>query len=308
MDAHFEHLLSAVDAGPCQTFENLSMVPLLAPPNGPEVVTLGEALDAGTAEVVEVSESGRVNELSVINRGPRPLVLIHGQELVGAKQNRIVNASLLVAAGTEVAIPVSCVERGRWARRSRTFTCEGRSLPSFMRRSTLTRVGTSLRRTGTHDAGQGETWTEIDRYAHRTRVHSATSAMSDVIESERASLDRFREALRPAEGQVGAIAYIDGRLAGVDLMGRPETWRQLHDHFVLSYAAGAVHTRHQPQRHAPSSPAADPAATLSSITLGATSEYKSPGIGRDVRFESAEIQAALLMHDEGIVHIEAFPA
>jgi hypothetical protein len=40
-----------------------------------------------------------------------------GEQLVGAKQNRILNMTVLVAAETEVTIPVSCVERGRWGYR-----------------------------------------------------------------------------------------------------------------------------------------------------------------------------------------------
>jgi hypothetical protein len=46
-------------------------------------------------------------------------LLLDGEQLVGAKQNRIPNMIVLVAAQTEVTIPVSCVEQGRWGYQAR---------------------------------------------------------------------------------------------------------------------------------------------------------------------------------------------
>jgi hypothetical protein len=37
------------------------------------------------------------------------VLILDGEELVGTKQNRIVNTTILVAAGCEIVIPVSCV-------------------------------------------------------------------------------------------------------------------------------------------------------------------------------------------------------
>ena len=49
------------------------------------------------------------------------VLLYDGEELVGAKQNRILNVSVLVGAGAKMPIPVSCVEQGRWARSTLDF-------------------------------------------------------------------------------------------------------------------------------------------------------------------------------------------
>lgn len=73
------------------------------------------------ARVTEVSEAGSVPFLQVANGADRPLLLVDGEELIGAKQNRILNTTVLVAAHAEVTIPVSCVERGRWGYRGREF-------------------------------------------------------------------------------------------------------------------------------------------------------------------------------------------
>ena len=62
----------------------------------------------------EVSDDGSVPELLFKNLGDRPVLLVEGEELVGAKQNRTLNISILAPPGRETRIPVTCVEGGRW--------------------------------------------------------------------------------------------------------------------------------------------------------------------------------------------------
>jgi hypothetical protein len=40
--------------------------------------------------------------------------LLDGEELIGAKQNRALNLTILAPAKQVIVIPVSCVEAGRW--------------------------------------------------------------------------------------------------------------------------------------------------------------------------------------------------
>src|SRR3990172_9949444 len=83
-------------------------------------LTLDEAL-AGGLRIRETSESGSVPELVVENPLAERVLLYDGEELVGAKQNRILNVSVLVEAKSSLRIPVSCVEQGRWSARSGAF-------------------------------------------------------------------------------------------------------------------------------------------------------------------------------------------
>src|ERR671934_1323581 len=76
-------------------------------------VTLDEALPLGF-RVREVSDAGLVPELLVENPLTQDVLLYDGEELVGAKQNRILNVTVLIAGGSKTRIPVSCVEEGRW--------------------------------------------------------------------------------------------------------------------------------------------------------------------------------------------------
>jgi hypothetical protein len=86
-----------------------------------DVSLLEDALWAGTLRIEELHEAGSAPELRVVNEGALRVLILEGDELVGARQNRVVNSSVVVAAGSELVLPVSCVERGRWSYRAGIF-------------------------------------------------------------------------------------------------------------------------------------------------------------------------------------------
>ena len=92
----------------------------------------------------EVDGGGRVPEVQVTNIGDRPVLFIDGDELIGAKQNRVVNLTILVPAFTTLKIPVSCVEAGRWKARSDTFAAARHMEFAAARASRMDQVSSSL--------------------------------------------------------------------------------------------------------------------------------------------------------------------
>ena len=87
----------------------LSMIPLLNTAAGEaKYLTLEEAVKRGGCTVKEVGESGSVPELRVANSEALPVFILDGEQLLGVKQNRIVNLSLMVPAKSEMVIPVTC--------------------------------------------------------------------------------------------------------------------------------------------------------------------------------------------------------
>jgi hypothetical protein len=84
--------------------------------------------------VTETSEAGSVPELVVSNPLAEDVLLYDGEELLGAKQNRILNVSVLVAGKTTLSIPVSCVEQGRWRHVSADFAAASHISHAQLRR------------------------------------------------------------------------------------------------------------------------------------------------------------------------------
>src|SRR5579862_4784893 len=117
-----KRLLQVIQLGEPQVHKGITIVPLVAPTAGTfQYSALGEALSGGDLAITEVSNAGSVPELLVVNRANQPVLLIDGEELAGAKQNRVLNTSILLKETSETKIPVSCTEQGRWAYSSNMF-------------------------------------------------------------------------------------------------------------------------------------------------------------------------------------------
>src|SRR5207247_2466750 len=96
-------------------------------------LTLEDAIPLGF-RVTEIDASGSVPELLAHNPLKADVLLYDGEELLGAKQNRILNVTVLVRAQSDTRIPVSCVEEGRWSARSSFFTAAGHTAHAGLRR------------------------------------------------------------------------------------------------------------------------------------------------------------------------------
>jgi len=297
--------LDQLELGSPVTAANLTMYPLLQPEDSaPGYLTLDEALAAGLASVTEVSESGSVPELLVKNGAAKPVLILDGEELVGAKQNRIVNLTILVAAQQTLHIPVSCVEAGRWARRSREFTAAGRAHYASGRARKLEQVSCAMRTSGTREADQGYVWRDIDEKSRRMKAGSATHAAAAMYERSRSKLDAFLEELEAVPRQAGAVFTINGIVAGLDVFDSPATWRKSMRKLVQSFGLDALDNA--------GAPAADakpqPEVFLSALKQASRDRFPAIGVGEDVRIAGDSIVGGGLVVDGKVVHLVAFPA
>ena len=80
---------------------------------------------------------------------------------MGANQNRIVNATFLIAGKTETIIPVSCVEQGCWHHDSDAFRSGDKMMHASLRRNHQTAVKSSLRQGRGYRSNQGKLWEDI---------------------------------------------------------------------------------------------------------------------------------------------------
>jgi hypothetical protein len=115
MTVTINNFSAQIEVGQSQTSGKLTLYHLFTaaakegegPPRS--YLLLADALDSGTFQIGEISESGSVNTVLITNMTGQPVLFLDGEEILGAKQNRMVNATILVAAGKQTAIPVSCV-------------------------------------------------------------------------------------------------------------------------------------------------------------------------------------------------------
>ncbi|HXF45017.1 MAG TPA: DUF6569 family protein, partial [Burkholderiaceae bacterium] len=222
--------LQSLTLGTPVSADRLTMVPLLHAQSGnPAYLLLDEALEGGLAEVTEVSSGGAVAELVFRNRAERDVLLVDGEELVGAKQNRVLNLTILAPAGREITIPVSCVEAGRWSWRSQRFAAGRRKLHARARAEKMRGVSCALREEGRRARGdvQSAVWNAIDRKLAAFDVASDTAAYEDAARAVEPRLQTLRAPFAAQPNQVGAAFFIGGTLVGLDLFDSPSTLSKL---------------------------------------------------------------------------------
>jgi hypothetical protein len=306
-------VLADVLVGLETSFNRLSVVPLIArvPPAAPLYVTLDEALAGGQFEVTEISEDGSVPELHVLNTGNQPVLMLDGEELIGAKQNRIVNLTILVPAKTKLPIPVTCVEAGRWRHRSGKFASSGHAHYARARARKVAQVSQSLAQTGTARSDQQWIWADIDAKAERLAVNSDTSAMSNLFDAHQPSIDEYVTAFGPVDGQRGAVFLLDGIPVGLDLFESDVVLRKLMPKLVRSHALDALDSSDaRAPKHIRAADRRDAAkAFVARVSSAAQSDariFPTVGLGQAMRVSGRAGAAAALLLNGAVIHLAAF--
>ncbi len=297
----------SLDVGSPAAFENLTMFPLLGDDAGRgDYLTLDEALTQKLVRITEVSEGGSVPELRFVNEGDRKVLLMDGEELVGAKQNRTLNITILADAHSVLPLPVTCVEAGRWAHASAEFASADRTHYAAGRAQKHASVSESLRFRGDRSADQGEVWADIDAKAARLSSHSETHAMAAMYEQHETSVEQFVEALPAQSRQRGAIFAIGSQIIGCDLFDCSATLSKLLPKLVRSYALDAV-DRHTAATEAVQPPrGSDVRAFLDRIGGAETGRFPAVGLGEDLRIQAAGLAGGALIVEDRVVHLGAF--
>ena len=309
--------LADVEVKEAMEHENLTVFPLIwrsdsvparedTDPTWPEVDTgryrlLMDAIAAKDAQVEEGSEGGEVPFLGVENKGGTPILIPEGEILIGAKQNRVVNLTVLVAAHTTFKLPVSCVERGRWHYRSREFEPAAFAHPKL--RDLKVRSAQQNRRTmGLAMADQGQVWDEVDLHLSDMAVASPTRDFFESLDGAEESLQGFRNGIVLPEEACGFIVARSGWIVGLDLFDSAETmgklWRRMSDAYFLEAA------RLRGERHGVTRESAT--AFLDRVVDRLEASESQPDLGVELEVVDEGISGSALFYEGAVCHLSAF--
>lgn len=310
------NFLSGIEIGPPTVFERVVVWPLL-PGSGPGSERrspfyrpLGEALVRGEVVVEEISSSGSVPNVRVRSLCDEALLVLFGEELRGAKQNRIANASFLIPPRGEVVIDVSCVEAGRWASHARPgaagaaprFEGVGSVVSQTMRRRMSPRVTESLAFGHGFRADQGEVWAEVGDRLSRSSTRSDSSAWSDHFAARSERLSKARERFAPSG--LGFVAAIDGEVVGMELIGDPAVYAASFPRLIDAYLIDALDEADSAAAATAKTP--DPLAFVAAVRAAQATSGPSLGLGEDLRLRSDAVEGSALVAGE-VVHLTAAP-
>jgi hypothetical protein len=287
-------------------YEALSIFPLFAPAESPvEYLLSDEGISSGAIAVQEVSEGGSVPDLLVENKGDIRILFIEGEELIGAKQNRILNTSILVAAKSKIRIPVSCVEARRWSYKSRQFSSAGTHTPWKLRSVLKSSVTSSLRSGHERRSDQGAIWREVERQQASLGTSSGTMAMLDTFTDHADKVSEFKDKLRYVDGSVGVAVAIGQKVVALDLFDKPTTCQKVWNRLLSGFVLDALEA---PSEQA-QAVAADVEGMLQTARATPWEKTKPVGEGEEYRGETSEkISASALVFGELPIHLSVVAA
>lgn len=307
--------LTQLVVGPPRSSGGLTVFPLSGPSRGPEALGLKAALADNLLEITELPDGARVPTLRVQSRCEHPILALDGEELLGARQDRILNTAVLIPPGFEGELPVSCVEKGRWRHTSERFRSSGRSMPSSMRRRSSSSVERSLRRGADFRADQGEVWREVDALHRSMGTRSPTSAMGDSLGAIQAELDAAQRELVAQAGEVGTMVFCGDELLATELVGNAGSWGAVSPTVLSGFIMEALVRRRtrggaaEAQDAGPSVEAARRllARLLLELREAEARRHDSPGAGHDLRFEVPSQHGSVLVQGDDLVHAVVWP-
>jgi hypothetical protein len=197
--------------GQSVTYETLTVFPVLSAQdaNTDAFQTLDAALASGQAIVTEqgdairrsrngdaqpvpyVSSGAQVNQLVLINRGKRPLLLLAGEVVSGGKQDRIIAKDRIIPIGAKpLPLDVFCVEHSRWTNGDAKFS------------AARTMVHPTVREKAEIDSDQAQVWAAVRGDVAAAMAQREVSSNLEVTPPPISSqqLSRLMASAAPTEG------------------------------------------------------------------------------------------------------------
>jgi hypothetical protein len=248
-----------------------------------------------------------VPELKAINDTGEDVLILEGQELRGAKQNRTVNTSIIIGKNKTVIIPVSCVERGRWHYRGRSFN-SGDFVYYSLRKEKSQSVTNSLKTNRSYVSNQGAVWDNIRLKLNSFNVRSGTENMSDIFEQTKFSIKAYHDAFKPSPEQTGLMVFINNRIVAIEAFGAKGVLEKAYDRLLKGYILEALEQRTDESAKSTDKEMikTESRTFLTHLMSSNMATFKSIGEGFDVRIESALTNGFGLVNRASLVHLAVF--
>ena len=284
-----------------QTYKNVQIVPIKTDAFAKkDFITLKKGIEMGLVSIKEL-DNEEVNTVYCKNDAVVPLLLIDGDEIIGAKQNRIMNESLLIPANSERKISVSCTEHGRWSFNSgvkKDFCASDFSLNFETRR-----VKSNARMASRNY--QSDVWNHINKLENRHAFKSRTSALNDNYKHSKLTQDDYLNNLNIIDGQNGVICFINGEFKGIELFYNHSIYKEYHEKTLRSYiieaiADGGEKTISDNELFRVIN------GEVNNISSSRFEEYHAGGLGLNVKFATEDASGSGLIFEDELIHMTYF--
>ena len=227
---------SALTVGEPEVHGNLAVYPIYLPGGGEkmdDLITMSEAMDTDRFRITELEDGAVVNSLEVRNNTGKNVILLAGEIIRGAKQDRIVSYDTVVPPEGTFYVDAFCVEAGRWTEVSDNFAYNDEMAPSAIRGSAQ----------GYGD--QGKVWEEVSKCNAERGVFTESDALTasysdeDYLEKVAEYKEAFED-MADDKNVVGVIVVSGGEVQAGDIFAGHDLFAKVWPRLLTSFAMDAV--------------------------------------------------------------------
>jgi hypothetical protein len=296
--------LNGLRFGDEQSLDDLVLIPVFSEsPNGFHYLMMEDAIETNLLEVTEFNIGGSVGELRVHNTSDEFVLLLDGQELIGAKQNRVLNTSILLFPRSKVVAPVSCTEQGRWSYRSGRFSSSDYVMSPSTRLCKAMGVYQSLKKGHGHRSDQSAVWRAVASLLSSSKTASSTAASSDMYLGLENRLGKMGEVLPLCPGQMGSLVSITGIPVGMDVLSSSDAYAKVHSKLIKGYCVDSMF-------RAPESDALqakfDPNHFVEMLRNCDKEAFDSVAAGCEFRIQGPGVRGFALTYENAVIHASFF--
>jgi len=255
-------------------------------------------------EIKEITESGSVNEIIVINKSKYFVFLMDSDILVGAKQNRVVNTSILLAPFSKTELPVSCIERDRWHHTSEKFHFSDNIIPDKIRVKKALAVNKNLEEENLFMANQHEVWSEVTMESKKHSIYSDTNDLDEILRIKKKNIDSQLKNIKPNKNANGVIVFINKKITSADFFGSKLIYAEYFKKIVMNGFADREQINKSEFKNLNSEKLVSKANKLfAKIKEIEYKKYKGVGVGTELRGETKKYSITQLKHKSSLIHL-----
>jgi len=234
---NLKSFLDQVTLGDVQTTEHVMIIPIFnKKPKAENYIGLTEAFKTNVLEIKDVSQDGSVNDVIAVNKGHVPILILESEQFKGAKQNRMINTTVLIPAQSELTIPVTCTEQGRWKYDSPIFEESNFMVHHSARKYHKNdMVDKATQPKFNYVSNQRAIWNDIGALENTKGAVSKTQALDDVYNADHKQYEKYANLKTIQDEQVGMAIYINEILIGIEYVSRPEVYKDIHEKLLKSF-------------------------------------------------------------------------
>jgi hypothetical protein len=248
----FKNPLAFLKLGETQTYENMTVIPIIIQDN--KYIEFMSIKEAEELKLIEIVETDTVNQLEVVNKSDKQVLIPFGMTVHGGKQDRTIWEPILLPVGSrgkffnqnpknvsqKYKIPAKCIEQSRW-----NYT-KGRGF-----KSSNMRLHPNVAYEAISAAGQGAVWGEIQ--SHRTEMNygmkvAPTQSYLEMTKNTEKQTDDMIRNFKHTKNQCGIAVFINGEFIGIEFYANSKAWKSMSKDILKAFSIEALRFKDKPHK------------------------------------------------------------